>query len=218
MSFQTKGVDNSGILTIGQYATSILLGNSGQTITNYATEQFIISPNIPGPPSFPSNTTIASTTAYITAIIPNIIAAPNTWPSTQTFDISPRVPTQTYPTNSTIAASTAYVTTEVFYLYNTFHTWAGTQIFPAGNNPKIGSNFIMNSANSAAILFYSGVTTCVAGKSTVSLPAFTNIIGCVGTVQQTNGTATCTVTKTTNSVTFTASGLTATISYTAFGT
>ena len=197
MSFQTKGVDNSGnILTIGQYATSILLGNSGQTITNYATETFLICPIIPTPAST-SNTTIAASTAYVTTAFNNFMANPHVWTGIQTFSVGPIVPTPASTSNTTIAASTAFVRTAITNFLNTAHTWSNsTQTFPNSTPPRIGNAIIASTANTTNYKYYCGLATVVSGSSvTVQLSGFTNLLGVSATPRAVNGTATCTITS-----------------------
>ena len=225
MSFQTNGLDNSGnILKIGQYATSILLGNNSlQTITNYASETFIVSPIVPTPPST-SNTTVAASTAYVTTALSNFLTVAHTWTtSTQTFNAGPIVQTQAAASNTTIAASTQYVTTALSNFLTVAHTWAGQQIFSTTNKPQIGANTIIASTpRSATVLYYCGNATSVGGTVTINLTGFTSLLGVVVTPQVANGTGTSTVSAISSTgggqFTITTSGPNTPTCYMAFGT
>ena len=222
LTFQTNGLDNLGnILTIGEHATSILLGNNLlQTITNYASETFIVSPTVPTPST--SNTTVAST-AYVTTALSNFLNVANTWTTQQTFNAGPIVQTQAAASNTTIAASTQYVTTALSNFLTAAHTWTDQQIFSTTNKPQIGANYVISTTNSSSVLFWSGVVaTSIQGTVTVSLNGFAVLLGVVATVNSTNGTARVTVSALSNTAggqfVLTTSGVLLTCNYTAFGT
>ena len=220
LTFQTNGLDNSGnILKIGEHATSILLGNNSlQTIINYASETFIVSPFVPTPPST-SNTTVAASTAYVTTALSNFLNVANTWTTQQTFNAGPIVQTQpAINTPTTIAASTAYATTALSNFLTAAHTWTGQQTFSATNIPLIGANYVISTPVNTAVCFVGGIAVSVSGSVTINLPGFTTLLGVIATPQATNGTATSTVSaKTSTGFTINTSGLGTTSFYLAFG-
>jgi hypothetical protein len=78
-----------------------------------------------------NNTTLASSTAFVTAAITALKAAANTWSGSNDFTTgSINVTTQTAGNNTTLASSTGFVTAAITALKAATNTWTANQIFP----------------------------------------------------------------------------------------
>lgn len=119
-------------------------------------------------PAPESNTTLATTTAWVRTFWASVLAAANTWNGTQTFTNNITIPTALPESNTTVAASTAWVRTFWASVLAAANSWSGLQTFSSG----IVANTINPTSGGTLLIGHGSTTTnvevaSVAGRSVV---------------------------------------------------
>jgi hypothetical protein len=119
-------------------------------------------------PALGSNTTLATTTAWVRTYWASILAAANTWTGTQTFTQNITIPTAAPESNTTVPASTAWVRTFWASILAAANSWSGLQTFSSGIitdtiNPISGGTLLIGNATTTTNV----EVASVAGRSVV---------------------------------------------------